>query len=97
MRSLFKQYGTHIVTAVLIMLFVFVTTVPTESKGLEPYDHEKVTVEEGETLWSIASKLHDDLDTNKESVIHWISVYNELEGSVIFAGQELTVPVKGEH
>ncbi|TMW73303.1 cell division suppressor protein YneA [Alteribacter natronophilus] len=95
MNKLMKQYGPHVFTAGIILLFILVTTMPTESRGLEVDEHENVVVAPGETLWTIASQLHHDLDTNKENVIHWITVHNELEGSVIYAGQELTVPVKG--
>ncbi|WP_096435311.1 cell division suppressor protein YneA [Alteribacter populi] len=85
---------SHIITAMIILLFIVVTTIPVDSKGLEGYERSTIVVSEGDTLWSIAADLHEELNTNKETVINWIKGQNELEETVIITGQSLTVPIK---
>lgn len=56
-----------------------------------PSDFGQVTVMSGETLWSIAERVapgHDPRD-----VVAELSSLNALEGGVVQAGQQLSLPV----
>ncbi len=85
------------ITALILAVFVLVTTIPVDGKQIEAYEYDTIVVSKGDTLWTIASELQEELNANKESIVSWIAEYNEIEGAVIIAGQTLTVPVKGEN
>lgn len=50
-----------------------------------------VMVDEGQTLWQIAAGLSEDGEVR--SMMHRIEQLNALETSMLYAGQELHVPV----
>ena len=51
------------------------------------------TVNEGETLWSIANNMNEDENTPIQELVYWIKDLNNIEGNVIFPGQSLNIPV----
>ena len=53
---------------------------------------ETVTVESGDTLWTIASSRYPDADTREK--VFQIQQLNGMSGPTILAGQELRVPVR---
>lgn len=56
---------------------------------------ETVTVHDGDTLWQIASeRVPDGVDAR--DVVAWIEERNGLDGGLVFAGQELVVPVAAD-
>lgn len=56
----------------------------------EPLEYNSIVVAKGDTLWGIASKLDGDTKEN----IYNIQIKNDLNGSIIYEGQELLVPIK---
>jgi LysM repeat protein len=53
-----------------------------------PIEYNTIVVSEGDTLWSIASSLGDNVREN----IYTIKEINNLDSSMIYVGQELLVP-----
>jgi LysM repeat protein len=55
-----------------------------------PAAHQRITVEPGETLWSVAARVapHDD----PRIVVADIESYNHLRSAGIEAGQQLVIP-----
>lgn len=84
-----------IFTALLLSLIIclgsaaaFGNTKKTENKKY----YETVTVNCGETLWSIASKYNEkNLDLNDYT--DEIMKFNNMESSFIMAGQKIVVPI----
>ncbi|WP_183163739.1 cell division suppressor protein YneA [Alteribacter keqinensis] len=97
MDLLINVKSSHVITAVIILVFVLVTTIPVDGKSLEAYEYDTIVVSEGDTLWTIASDLQHELNSNKETIVGWIADHNDIDGAIIIAGQKLTVPVKGEN
>ena len=64
---------------------------PTIVVGSTEPTYEFVTVNDGDTLWSIASKFADE-NTNLRMFIYEISQLNDIEGSEISPGQEIKIP-----
>lgn len=57
----------------------------------EPTGVEVVTVRTGDSLWSIASEIAAP-GTDVRDVVSQIAALNDLDGTVVVAGQQLTVP-----
>ncbi len=56
----------------------------------EPIEYNSIVVAKGDTLWSIASELEGNTKEN----IYNIQIKNDLNGSIIYEGQELLIPIK---
>ena len=56
----------------------------------EPIEYSSIVVAKGDTLWSIASELEGNTKEN----IYNIQIKNDLNGSIIYEGQELLIPIK---
>lgn len=53
-------------------------------------EYKTIKISQGDTLWSIASKLEGNVSEN----IYQIKKANSLQNSCIYIGQELLVPIK---
>jgi hypothetical protein len=51
-------------------------------------------VTEGETLWSIAEHVAEDLDLQREKAVYWIKEENQLQDTTIHPGQTIKVPAE---
>ena len=78
--------------SILIILSVLLSTIlfATSAYGYEGQQYETITVQSGDTLWSIAEKYCRSGDIRK--YIYEIKKANHLSSSAIFAGDELLVP-----
>ncbi len=61
-------------------------------KGHESVAYYAITVESGDTLWSIAQRYSDSNKTDIRRFIYEISNLNGLESSDISIGQQLLIP-----
>ena len=86
------RFTTFVVATILvfaiIMGAVFGTTVNGASVTKAYY---VITVESGDTLWSIASEYSNNRNDVRK-LIYEISNLNELESSDIYIGQQLLIP-----
>ena len=55
--------------------------------------HHTVTVQAGDTLWSVAARVAPHVDTR--AVVAEISSLNKLSGAVVYPGERLGVPTTG--
>jgi hypothetical protein len=62
------------------------------SAGTHPVRHA-VTVQAGDTLWSVAERVAPHADTRQ--VVAEISSLNKLSGAVVYPGERLLVPALG--
>jgi nucleoid-associated protein YgaU len=60
-------------------------------QGLQLVGESSVVVEPGDTVWSIAGEVAGD-GRDVRTVVHAIEELNDLEGSVVVAGQVLRLP-----
>ncbi|UCZ51631.1 LysM peptidoglycan-binding domain-containing protein [Bacillus shivajii] len=74
-------------------LFIWTTATASELPDDQRLLTEEWVVEEGQSLWTIASVQADNVDMPVQSVILWIQEKNELNDSNIYPGQKLTIPV----
>lgn len=87
----------RLVLFVLALAFVLVTAVLLSTRsvatgeGGQDVPTQVITVDTGETLWGIAAELTDNGDVR--SMVDRIEQLNALETSMLYAGQELFVPV----
>ncbi|OGO83729.1 MAG: hypothetical protein A2Y21_04230 [Clostridiales bacterium GWC2_40_7] len=82
-----KRFYITIITLTIIMSsFLFASSV----YGYDVKQFDTVTVEKGDTLWTIAQKYNNSGDIRK--LIFEIKKANKLESSIIYAGDELLVP-----
>ena len=84
--TLFITLMTIIITMSLSMLFG-----NTYVSGSSNKAYYAITVESGDTLWTIAEKYSDD-KTDIRQFIYDISKINDLESSKILVGQKLLIP-----
>jgi LysM repeat protein len=56
------------------------------------FTYEKVTVQKGDTLWTLAAQINQNIDTG--SLVRMMMKYNNLHSTYIQPGQVIYVPVK---
>lgn len=76
---------------IIVCVISFITSMlTTKVFSATPLQYESVVVSEGETLWSIANNIGGNINKN----IYEIKKINNLEGSIIYVGQELKIPTQ---
>ena len=73
---------------IVFVISFFMSMLTSVVFSASPIEYDTVVVSEGDTLWSIASSLEGNVREN----IYMIKKINKLESSMIFVGQELSVP-----
>lgn len=78
---------------ILILIIIFKTVVNYELAKTN-YETYEYTVNSGETLWNIATKICDkNQDLYIKKVINDIRDINDLENPTIYVGQTLQLPI----
>ncbi|WP_179298812.1 cell division suppressor protein YneA [Evansella halocellulosilytica] len=77
-------------------LFIWTTATASESTINDGILFEEKVVQEGDSLWSIASEQTKHIDAPIQNVVLWMKEHNELSGSHIYPGQKITVPLQLE-
>jgi nucleoid-associated protein YgaU len=79
--------GLALIAFYLLSLIIF-------SNSIQPsnFTYEQVTVQKGDTLWGLAAKSNDDVDTN--TLVSRTIKYNNLKSTYIQPGQVIYVPVR---
>lgn len=76
----------------LTLLISFTTIYTTTVYGFKESLNKSITVEKGDTLWSIANKYSQNGDVRK--FIYEVKKINNLNSSEIYQGCELLIPIK---
>jgi LysM repeat protein len=84
-----RRFYSIIVILVTVMLSSVI--VVSAQGGEAECKYDTVRVETGDTLWDIAKEYNPNGDIRE--FIYEIKELNHLEGSMIYAGEELKVPV----
>ena len=97
---MFKKYyiksKVRFTISITIMLLIIIFSISILFKGTYVESSSRttyyaITVEPGDTLWSIAGKYNDE-KADIRRFIYEISVLNNLETSELMAGQQLLIP-----
>lgn len=54
----------------------------------------QVTVEDGDSLWSIANKFEKSTNISKQEFVKWVQDNNDIHSSIIKPGEVVIVPVE---
>lgn len=94
-RNQFRNYRhleLIVVGLALTLLTFFFLSLMFYFKSAKPLDftYEPVTVQQGDTLWELAAKTNDNIDTN--TLVNRTMKYNNLSNTYIQPGQVIYVP-----
>lgn len=78
------------ISIIVCILSFFISMTTSKVFSATPIEYESIVVSEGDTLWGIALKLEGDISEN----IYNIKEINNLDGAIIYEGQELFIPIK---
>lgn len=73
---------------IVFVISFFMSMLTSVVFSASPIEYNTIVVSAGDTLWSIASSLGDNVREN----IYTIKEINNLDSSMIYVGQELLVP-----
>jgi hypothetical protein len=93
MKKLYKNYIYTILLAGSIFIFSVLFSCTLDKNQSDNF--LSIEVNDGDTLWEIASK-YDEVDLTKKEFIGWIEEYNGLRADSIKPGQVIVIPVKKE-
>ncbi|WP_335871774.1 cell division suppressor protein YneA [Bacillus sp. 2205SS5-2] len=83
---------------VLLMILTFISGLvmlnQLEETDTSSYLH--ITVEKGDSLWTIADQYQKLHGMNKSDFIRWVSDQNEMKNYDLIAGESIYIPVKFE-
>lgn len=83
----FKRFMFFTILFISICLFTLIFSLKAYSKDIPQYDY--VTVEEGDTLWTIASSYSTDGDIRE--LIYEISKDNDINNASIYPGDIIKI------
>ncbi|WGG47649.1 LysM peptidoglycan-binding domain-containing protein [Rossellomorea sp. DA94] len=58
--------------------------------------YKSITVEEGDTLWTIAKQYNEEYSMTVEEFIAWVGEENELNSFAIKPGESLVLPIENQ-
>ncbi|KZO01767.1 cell division suppressor protein YneA [Pseudobacillus badius] len=80
-----------------VLLFMAVTIIAGAmlifSVSEEGLPYQEITVQEGDSLWSIAKQYNNAKDMKEEDFIMWVQKENQLHSVKILPGDTLIIPV----
>lgn len=90
----FKRFMFISILFISILVFASMTTLNAYSKDIPQYNY--ITVENGDTLWSIASDYAEKDNTDIRELIYEISFENSIYNASIHPGDVIKIPVSVE-
>ncbi|MEL7646837.1 MAG: LysM peptidoglycan-binding domain-containing protein [Sedimentibacter sp.] len=87
----FKRFMFLSILSISILVFTFTATFNAYSKDIPQFD--LVTVQDGDTLWSIASSYAADSNTDIRELVYEISNENSIYNASIHPGDVIKVPM----
>lgn len=86
----FKRFMFMSILFISILVFTSMTTLNAYSKDIPKFNY--IMVEEGDTIWSIASDYDYNEDIRK--TVYEISKLNNIQNASIYPGDVIKIPVK---
>jgi hypothetical protein len=90
----FKRFMFLSILSMSMLVFTFAATFNAYSKDIPQFD--MVTVQDGDTLWSIASNYADKSNTDIRELVFEISSENSIYNASIYPGDVIKVPMNLE-
>jgi cell division protein YceG involved in septum cleavage len=90
----FKRFIFISVLLISIVLFTLLFTIKVYSKDIPQYNY--ITVEEGDTIWSIASNYLDKSNIEIRKLVYVISNENNIYNASIYPGDVIKIPMNLE-
>ncbi|MFE8699183.1 LysM peptidoglycan-binding domain-containing protein [Cytobacillus sp. FJAT-54145] len=94
MKKLWNQYSYTIILVILSFTVTFVL-LGNEKKELKD-EFVEITVEEGDSLWSISKEFSSYHELSPGEFINWVKQNNQLSGSHLYVGEKIMIPVLTE-
>lgn len=90
----FKRFMFLSILLISILVFTSTLTLNAYSKDIPQYNY--ITVEEGDTLWTIASNYTEKSNTDIRKLVYEISYENNIYNASIYPGDVIRVPMNAE-
>jgi hypothetical protein len=90
----FKRFMFLSILSMSMLVFIFAATFNAYSKDIPQFD--MVTVQDGDTIWSIASNYADKSNTDIRELVFEISSENSIYNASIYPGDVIKVPMSVE-
>lgn len=90
----FKRFMFISILLISMVLFTLLFTINVYSKDIPQYNY--ITVEEGDTIWSIASTYVDKSNMEIRELVYVISNENSIYNAFIYPGDVIKIPVNVE-
>jgi len=90
----FKRFMFISTLLISMVLFTLLFTIKVYSKDIPQYNY--ITVEEGDTIWSIASNYVDKSNMEIRELIYVISNENSIYNASIYPGDVIKIPMNVE-
>lgn len=94
MKRLWQKYSYTIILVVLSIAVLFVFSGAFQIDKNEKYI--TVTVEEGDSLWTLSKQYDDEHRLSFEQFLDWVEKENGVINGEIYAGDLLLIPVEKE-
>lgn len=95
MVRLLKKYNKIVVLAIVVALLVLTVLALRPSMASVKWEEETYRVRSGDSLWSISGEYCPD-SVDRQAWIDKVRKMNDLDGSIIYPGQALTVLAPAE-
>ncbi len=82
----------HIYTILVVLLLVSFTTYWVNQQSDPANQYKQVTIQHGDTVWSIATQYESSTSKQAEFV-SWVEQNNSIDANNISPGQKLYIPV----
>lgn len=80
---------------IFIVLFLFIIYLAiNQSKPINPNQYKHVTIEKGDTLWSLADTYANRIHQNHQEFIKWVEATNHISSEYIVPGEKIIIPIK---
>lgn len=90
----FKRFMFISILLISMVLFTLLFTIKVYSKDIPQYNY--ITVEEGDTIWSIASNYVDKSNMEIRELVYVISNENRIYNASIYPGDVIKIPLNVE-
>jgi cell division protein YceG involved in septum cleavage len=90
LTTIWKNYSY----VILLMGLALITSLIALMKVESTLSYQKVTVQEGDSLWTISEELSKEHDLSTKQVMEWVSEKNNLATDIIMPGDSLIIPAE---
>lgn len=89
-----RGQGLFIVILVVLFSYLLTSFVFATEETASEVRHKVITIQDGDSLWKIASRNATELGMTTSELIDRIMELNHLDNAIIYAGRNLKIPIK---